>query len=389
MIRWTAFLLLLVSFQVSAQDKQFVLDGTITNASVKILYLRYVDYSGKDVLDSAQIQKSAFSFKGKINQPTRAIFKTSRKPVSDIDPNFIAFYLEPKNVKVQVVYNHFKDINVSGSKTQSEANLLVNQVTPFSNECKILSDSLAQLTQHNSKGISQEILQSKTDRINQQIQKAAGNIQSAAYQFIKNHPNSWVSTYELASYRNHWPIDSVQYLFNRLSPELQKSLEGQKVADKIALVEQAKSSIGLPACRFSTTDLTGQSISLTDFKGRYVLLDFWGSWCVPCRAGNPHLLDLYEKYKEKGIEFVGIACSDTPEAWRKAIEKDRIGVWRHISDTELKVDNVRGQDKSISKQYAIDSYPTKILIDPKGFIIGRYQWGDEQQMDEKFKKLFN
>lgn len=136
---------------------------------------------------------------------------------------------------------------------------------------------------------------------------------------------------------------------------------------------------------FSKTDINEKPISLEDFKGQYILLDFWASWCGPCRAGNPHLISLYKKYHDKGVEFIGIASDDNNiPAWHKAIKKDRVGIWRHI----LSGNKRKGND--IGDKYAIHTLPTKILIDPTGKIIGRYGADGENDaaMDKKFEEIF-
>ncbi len=120
-----------------------------------------------------------------------------------------------------------------------------------------------------------------------------------------------------------------------------------------------------------------------------MLLDFWASWCVPCRKGNPHLKALYAQYKDKGIEFIGISDDDSnPAAWKKAVAKDDLP-WRHVlrgMDRNL-MRAGKTSDKDISEKYGIHSLPTKILINPEGMIIGRYgSEGDE--LDRMLEKSF-
>lgn len=109
------------------------------------------------------------------------------------------------------------------------------------------------------------------------------------------------------------------------------------------------------------------------------MLDFWASWCKPCRAGNPELIRLYKKYNEKGIEFIGIAGDNGSEdKWKLAIDKDGINIWRHILD------------KKIGDQYAVHSIPLQILIDPNGIIIGRFGEGGEpnESLSKLIEKIF-
>ena len=142
------------------------------------------------------------------------------------------------------------------------------------------------------------------------------------------------------------------------------------------------------ATDFSTIDINGNTLKLSDKKGKYVLLHFWTSWCVPCRKGNPHLKELYLKYKDKEIEFIGIADDDRAEdAWKKAVEKDGIGIWKHVR-RGLKYENgVFDRSTDISDNFGIHTLPTKILIDPNGIIIGRFE-EEAGPLDKKLKEVF-
>ncbi|MDR2843745.1 MAG: TlpA family protein disulfide reductase [Candidatus Symbiothrix sp.] len=162
--------------------------------------------------------------------------------------------------------------------------------------------------------------------------------------------------------------------------------------------KQSESGLGVPGTKaldFTAVDIHGDTLRLSDFRGKYVLIDFWASWCRPCRAGHPHLLELYAKYKDKGFEIIAIADNDrTPDIWRKAVEDDKVGVWKHILrglDVEiaLKGDaNLAHHPKEISgSKYAVTVLPTKVLVDPDGIISGRYN-GNSEGLDEKLEETF-
>lgn len=184
-------------------------------------------------------------------------------------------------------------------------------------------------------------------------------------------------------------LNEVERLYAGLSDRVKKSADGMEVANHIREVKSG--SPGSKAHEFRATDIDGKSLALADYKGKYVLLDFWASWCVPCRKSNPHLISIYNKYKDKGFEIIGVADDDNNEkAWRKAVDQDKIMIWRHVLNG-MKVNN--GQyDRSgaIANNYGVSSLPTKVLVDPNGVIVGRYSSGSEkdEDLDRKLLEIF-
>lgn len=129
------------------------------------------------------------------------------------------------------------------------------------------------------------------------------------------------------------------------------------------------------------------------FKGRYLLLDFWASWCVPCRKNNPHLISVYKKYKGKGLAVIGIADDDgDTTAWKRAIETDSVGIWNHVLKGLNKIAKLKGErnDEDISEKFGVGEIPTMILIDKNGMIIGRYKGAEDNPvLDKKLSEIFN
>jgi thiol-disulfide isomerase/thioredoxin len=159
-------------------------------------------------------------------------------------------------------------------------------------------------------------------------------------------------------------LDSTRRIYNNFGAELRECDDVKKVAEEIRKME-----IALPgniAADFTAADTSGKAVALSDYKDKYVLLDFWASWCAPCRKSNPHLVELYKKYKSKGLSIIGIAWDDdTQRGWKKAIMKDGLGLWPNLL-------NGSNTDNDIGDKYAIHFVPTRILIDPSGKIIGRF-----------------
>jgi len=208
----------------------------------------------------------------------------------------------------------------------------------------------------------------------------------ADYVFFHKHPQSYVTAFMLRFHISDLTLDSLQLFYDRLGKKLQQTTYGKEVA--VEMQQLRGGSPGSMAKDFTKTDINNNKVSLADFKGKYVLLDFWASWCVPCRKGNPHLKELYAKYKDKGIEFIGISDDDRDTtAWKKAVEKDGLP-WRQVL-RGLKYENgTFDRSNDVSEKFGIHTLPTKILIDPKGSIIGRY--GEEEaELDKMLEQIFH
>ena len=184
--------------------------------------------------------------------------------------------------------------------------------------------------------------------------------------FLKNNTDM---AYSAALLRHNYNImsdfDKYEKTFNTFSPRVQSSPAGILIRNYIANVRA--SEVGKMAPDFSAISLDKENVALSKFKGKYILLDFWGSWCGPCRESSPQLVNLYNQCKENNvnIEFIGIACNEQDdEQWKKAINNDNLS-WIHVNDSHSE------KGKSIRKGYAVLGVPHCVLISPEGEIILR------------------
>lgn len=373
-------ILIFTTFTAGAQQKvnnQFVLNGKLKGEDNGMMYLYYSNSNNARVKDSAAITNGQFSFRGKINEPTMAYLalKEERRNQN----NSTGFFMEPAVMTVTLPLNKFSDAKFTGSKTENEYAVVQAKKQKMQERWQVVMDTLTEVNKR-----SNVEFQKLKDWVLTPYEAEAKEID---YAFFAAHPQSAVTAYMLRFYVSSLPLDSLQMYYNRLGRKVQQTNDGKDLAKEIDKLRGG--SPGSMAKNFSTTDIKGEKISLSDFKGKYVLLDFWASWCVPCRAGNPHLKELYSKYHDKGIEFIGVSDDDSkPDAWHKAVEKDSLP-WRHVLrgfDMDKLMKN-EPNPKDISAKYGISSLPTKILIDPSGKIIGRYS-EEAGPLDAELKQIF-
>ena len=209
--------------------------------------------------------------------------------------------------------------------------------------------------------------------------------------YVKKYPSTALAANFLCMNTGRMTLEQLKEAYNKLDETARQTSAGKEIAAEIATLDRV--APGNPAPEIAKNDLvTGKPFALSSLKGKVVLLDFWASWCVPCRKSNPHVKALYEKYRKKGFDVVYVADNDSrPEDALKAIDQDGIRKYHHVLRglKTLKDANgkMTGYDKSedVSEQYAIHFLPTKYLIDREGKIIGKVT---DEELDAKLKEIF-
>jgi peroxiredoxin len=189
--------------------------------------------------------------------------------------------------------------------------------------------------------------------------------QKVVIDFVKSHLDSYVSVYALHDFNLDGSFrveaDKISPLFESLSKAIKESSAGKELAQDIEL--SRRTALGAMAPDFSQADTTHQQVQLSSFRGKYVLLDFWASWCKPCRAEHPALVKAYHSYKDKGFTIVGISLDNNRNNWLRAIQKDKLG-WTHVSDLKF-------WKNEVAHLYGVKSIPQNLIIDPQGKILAK------------------
>ncbi|TSD66015.1 AhpC/TSA family protein [Inquilinus sp. KBS0705] len=385
------FFLLLFCTVLKVNAQNFTFSGKIDSTEGMSARLTYFNDKGVYTIDSCALENGNFSFKGLVNGVSNAFLIVYKAPyiAKDIhQSDYAHFLLEAGVITGTAVNGHINGLKVTGSKSQNESLALHAQINEANKGLADVMKSYGAVALEIEAAKKANKGDKKIDSLNEtltailrQREPFVKKYEEIISKFIATHPNSYISAIEMSPYTSTWPVDSLQVIFDRFSPAVKKSTPGLGVQKAISTRLAANIINNVKAENFTAYDVNGKSVSLANFKGKYVLLDFWGSWCVPCRESTPHLILLFNKYHRAGLDVIAIAANDKPDDWRRAIKKDNTGIWYNVLDKD--------KPNSLTETYSVNLFPTKILIDNEGTIIGRYDGTQAANaLDSKLAEIF-
>lgn len=213
---------------------------------------------------------------------------------------------------------------------------------------------------HNIK-ITSSPVQAQLDSLSHEISLKQRPFDKVIDDFVRAHPSSWVSYIALDQEVRHHDIspESAASLYDALTPSLKQYEYVQALGDLVGLYAGRGD---VSAKDLTLDDASGKPVSLASYRGKYVLLDFWASWCGPCRAENPNLLKAYNDYSSKNFTILSVSLDKVRDAWLKAVSEDKLP-WTQVSD-------LKAFESPVARSYKVNAIPSNFLIDPSGKIIG-------------------
>jgi peroxiredoxin len=331
----------------------------------------------KTITDSTVATNGAFTFSGSVKDITMATLLVDYKGVGymsldrKVKQDMLPIYLEQATITVSSP-DSLSKAKVGGGKINLDNVAYKAYIKPATDKMTKL------MAEYTATPVETRKTKEFDDAFMPRYEAVQKEQTELVKTYIKTHPDSYMSLVNLNSVGGSYPeYAEMAPWYNALSPEVKNTTLGKTYA---GYLEKWKSvAIGAMAPEFAQADTAGKMVSLSSFKGKYVLIDFWASWCGPCRAENPNVVKAFNKYKDKNFTILGVSL-DQPTAkdkWIEAIHKDGL-TWTQVSDLKY-------WDNEVSKAYGVRAIPQNFLLDPSGKIVGKNLRGKE--LDDKLEAL--
>jgi thiol-disulfide isomerase/thioredoxin len=373
---------LLFSFQfLFAQEKGFTVSGKVEGLDSKKMFVYFEDAKGTRVRDSIVVQNGFFTYSRKIEGVSMVsltpnvdrIVKKAGRGYFPAKSSLFHFIASPgADVKFSGKITDFVDAYPQGDAANHDLARLNRKIYPLLNAAVNLQVKIA------NKILTDSVMIKEANVAIKEMDEAVVKIKT---EFIQNNPSSVVSAWTLADLmlRTQIPNEAAIKWFEHLNKE---ELTGNPFYSEVfKRVEGIRATTaGKPAPEITTAHTyDGKPFTLASLKGKYVVLDFWGTWCGPCIAGMPRMKEYLAKYKDK-LEIVGVAQeSDDGTKWRAFLDKNPSYQWHHV---------LSRNDENYILKYSVAGFPTKIIIDPQGKILARFV-GEDDAIYNKLNEILN
>ncbi len=361
----TLFPLAVLALSLAACNStpKYTINGTVEGEQTGTVYL--VKYANQkvDTLAKAPITDGKFTMEGTVEGITDATLsiegKRGRTPIF-LESTAFTVALNPANPM---------ENKIEGGASQN----LANQFMSIESNAMKLQNELR--SQYAEAYQTQDT--AKIKEIVEKFNQLGSEVQAKEDSLVKANPDSYISAYMIASQMGGMELEDLTEKYNALGENAKASEPGKKIAERMEKV--AAVAIGKVAPDFTLNTPEDKPLSLHSIKGKVKVIDFWASWCGPCRGENPNVVKVYEEFHPKGLEILSVSLDNNKEAWLKAIEDDKL-TWNHVSD-------LQGWNNAAAQLYGVNGIPHLIVLDENNVIVAKNLRGNA--LKEKIAELLN
>jgi hypothetical protein len=365
LLRFSRFILLVTSALLvfscnKAGENEYIITGTIKGVDGKKVYLEVQDdmTGAFKTLDTVVVEGGKFTMKGSAKESDINLIQ-----IESVEGK-IPFILENGDIEMDINKDSLSLVKVTGTYNNDELTAYRELGSAIQKKMmKFQKDNMAKMNLAQQKKDTATI-----NALSKEYFKFQKDFAAQSEEYVKKHPKSFISLLLIESFFQQMvePAKITTY-FNGLDKELKANKHGKKIKSQLDLINKpaapAGVAVGAIAPDFSAPDPNGKMVSLKQCMGKVTLIDFWASWCNPCRAENPNNVAMYNEFHAKGLNIIGVSLDKDAAKWKEAIAKDKL-TWPQIS-------NLKYWDEPIRVTYGVESIPATFLLDANGTVVAK------------------
>ena len=342
------------------KDNEFIISGEAAGVeNGKKVFVEIQTETGSLAKDTAIVTDGKFELKGFTEGIDLGFIRIENEQIN------LPLILEEGKIEINIVKDSLHKSTLGGTPNN-------DKFQKFNTESRAISEKVAKFEKDNGPEMQKAQMSNDTVTINKllkEYKKFQNEMNDYSKKFIKENPDAYLSVLLLENFlmRQYLTPEEIKSYFEGLDKDVKETKSGKKI--KTALDSMSAIVIGKPAPNFSAPSPEGKTISLKESLGKVTIIDFWASWCGPCRAENPNVVALYNEFHPQGLNIIGVSLDKDAAKWKEAIAKDGL-IWPHVS-------NLKFWEDPIAKQYNVQSIPATFILDEKGNIVAKDLRGEE------------